>query len=179
VWIGAGGFVHPGVKIGDNVFINSKSVVKEDIPSGRIIEGFPAKQVGSIEMLKRPMTPGRLDIVCWQMLKYFTEVILRRKWRLEFSSDNTNRVDFDCGLHKYSILFIPSDGQHPAISGIDRSRRIIFMSNRNGWAATPEIKKPMVIDMVLMQIQPCRDKVYNQLHHFMKRYYGVNFEYRD
>ena len=43
VWCAAGVFIHPGIEIGNDVFVNSRSVLAQDFPSGAVMEGFPAR----------------------------------------------------------------------------------------------------------------------------------------
>ena len=43
VWIGEGVCILPGVSVGRNAIIGANSVVTQDVPSGRVVGGVPAK----------------------------------------------------------------------------------------------------------------------------------------
>jgi acetyltransferase-like isoleucine patch superfamily enzyme len=47
VWIGAGAKILDGVAIGDHAVIGAAAVVREDVPSGAIAVGIPARVTGS------------------------------------------------------------------------------------------------------------------------------------
>jgi len=87
-------FVHPGVNIGDNVFVNSKSVLTQDVPAGAVVEGFPASRVTGMERVQRKMTQKRVDQAARQMLQRFGEIVLRRKLGLEANEGIENRLTF-------------------------------------------------------------------------------------
>lgn len=48
VWIGAGAMILKGVSIGDAAVIGAGSVVTKDVPSGTIVAGNPAREVGRV-----------------------------------------------------------------------------------------------------------------------------------
>lgn len=49
VWIGAGAMILPGVTIGNGCVIGAGSLVKEDVPSGSLVVGNPAKLLRKLE----------------------------------------------------------------------------------------------------------------------------------
>jgi maltose O-acetyltransferase len=49
VFIGSGTIVLPGVTIGDNVVVGAGSVVANDIPSGQVFTGIPAKYICTLD----------------------------------------------------------------------------------------------------------------------------------
>lgn len=48
VWIGARAMVLPGVTIGDKCVIGAGALVKEDVPSGSVVAGNPAKVIKTL-----------------------------------------------------------------------------------------------------------------------------------
>lgn len=54
VFIGWGSIVFPNVEIGDDVIVAAGSIVNKDIPSGVVVAGAPAKQIGkSIDFIEK------------------------------------------------------------------------------------------------------------------------------
>lgn len=51
VAIGGGSTVMPGVKIGDNVIVGTRSLVTKDVPDGAIVAGCPVKIIGTVDEL--------------------------------------------------------------------------------------------------------------------------------
>lgn len=49
VYIGAGAYIMPGVKIGDNCIIGAGAVVTRDVPPDSVAVGIPARVVESVE----------------------------------------------------------------------------------------------------------------------------------
>ena len=58
VWICAGAFIGPGVRIGDNSVVGARAVVVGDVPAGVVAAGNPARVIKPREM---KATPGRED----------------------------------------------------------------------------------------------------------------------
>lgn len=50
VWLGAGVTIIPGVEIGEGAIVQAGSTVIEDVPSGAIVGGHPAKQFSERDM---------------------------------------------------------------------------------------------------------------------------------
>ncbi len=46
VWICAGAFVGPGVRVGDNCVVGARAVVTSDVEPGAIVAGNPARRIG-------------------------------------------------------------------------------------------------------------------------------------
>lgn len=177
VWIAAGVFIHPGVKVGNNVFVNSRSVLKQDIPAGEVVEGFPAKRVADMEKVRRHMTPKRVDAAARQMLDHFAEVVLRRGMGIEVEDGTAHRLNFYYQGQEYLVLCIPSDGPVPSTSDVDGDKRLIFLVNRPHWEPPSTLQHPMVLELTTMRTHFSRDKVHAQLWSFMRKYFGVTFEY--
>ncbi|MGH7453936.1 MAG: acyltransferase, partial [bacterium] len=177
VWMAAGVFVHPGVEVGNNVFVNSRSVVTHDIAAGEIVEGFPAKSVGSTEKLRRRMTPKRKDEAAWHILEQFAELILRRHMELDVQNHIPNRLSFCYRGRQYLMLCIPSDGPIPALDELDSDVRLILMFNRTDWPPPRPRKNLILFDLTTMKTGPWRDGVHKELWKFMRMYFGVTFEH--
>jgi hypothetical protein len=177
VWIAAGVFIHPSVRIGDNVFVNSRSVLKEDVPAGQVVEGVPAKRVADMDKIRRNMTAKRIDGAAWQMLRHFAEMVLRRGMGIEVKDDVDNQVRFRYRGREYFILCIPSDGLVLPTIEMDSDKRLIFLVNRRNWVPPLTVKNSMVFDLTTMRTGLSQDKMHARLWDFMRRYFGVTFEY--
>lgn len=178
VWIAAGVFIHPGVEVGSNVFVNSRSVLTQDVPAGEVVEGFPAKRVTDMQKVKRTMTPKRVDAAAWHMLQHFAEVVLRRRMGIDVKADAPNRLSFHYRGRGYLVLSIPSDGPVPSISDMDCHQRLIFLVNRPNWVPPSTLGNAMVFDLTTTRTRPSHDQMHAELWQFMRTYFGVTFEYR-
>jgi hypothetical protein len=172
VWCAAGVFIHPGVEIGDETFVNSKSVVTQNVPPGSVVEGNPAKVVYSMERLKRKMSPRRVDAALDHLLRDFAEIGLRRELGLEAIEEAKYQLRFRWRGQPYHISLIPSTGNPPdAIEPAAGARRI-FVVNCPGWSPPPGA---MVFDLATMETPFASDRMHTALRLFMQRYYGVKF----
>lgn len=192
VWIASGVFIQPGIRIGNEVFVNSMSVVKRDIPDGAIVEGYPAREVGRMEKLKRTMTPQRLDTAAEAMLEHFAEVALRRERGIEAASDVPGRLRFRCGSRDYLIACVPTevpaaDGLRPTAYGLRPpasddwagAGRVILLVSRPNWAPPAGKPAPLVIDLTTLRTRRPRDPIHLGLTRFLVSYYGVPLEYAE
>ena len=178
VWIAAGVFIRPGVAIGCNVFVNSSSVLTRNVPDGEVLEGFPAKRVTEMRKVKRSMTPKHIDAAAWHMLRHFAQVVLRRKMGIDVKDDIPNRLSFHYRRREYLVLSIPSDGPVPPIGDMDRHQRLISLVNRPDWVPPSTVGNAMVFDLTTRRTRPSHDRVHTELWQFMRRYFGVTFEYQ-
>lgn len=177
VWIAAGVFIHPGVEIGDDVFVNSRSVLTQNVSAGVVVEGFPAKPTISMNKLRRKMTPQRVDTAAGQVLTQFGEIILRRKLGIEVRADAENVMRFCYRDREYLATCINSHGPAPALGEINNGKRVILLVNRPNWNPPAALKDPMIFDLTTMRTYPARDKMHAALWDFMRMYFGVTFEY--
>jgi acetyltransferase-like isoleucine patch superfamily enzyme len=176
VWCAAGVFIHPGVTIGDHVFVNSRSVVTRDVASGDVVEGFPAQTVATIQRLKRTMSPRRRDAAVRQILDHFVELGLRRELRVGVEIRNGQALFRHRGT-QYRLLCIPSDGDPLSFDDL-RTHRVVALVTRPNW--TPPAGPPIYpIDLIAYRTPRSSDPIHHALRTFLMRYYGVQVEYID
>ncbi len=176
VWIAAGVFIHPGVKVGNNVFVNSRSVLTAEVPSNHVVEGNPAAKVTEMQRLQRNMTPLRLDAAAQHMLKQFVEIVLRRRLHIDIQDESADGIVFRYRFREYRVACIPSDGSMPDLEQGHRRRRLILLVNRPDW----ESLKPanaLVFDLTTMRTTLSRDAIHRELWQFMRMYFGVTFQF--
>lgn len=174
VWIAAGVFIHPGLNIGSSVFINARSVIKNDICDNEVVEGFPAKVVGSMDKMRRVVTPLRLDTISWQMVDSFSQLILMNKMSLFIKEKVNGRIGFSFRGKDYNIICVSSDNV-PDLHLEDKTA--IFVVTREGWHPPVSARKPLVIDLISKTMTSSPDKIYSELYLFIKRFYGVQLRY--
>jgi len=178
VWIGAEVFIHPGVKIGNNVLINSRAVLTQGVPEGAVVEGFPAKRVTDLDKIKRIMTPQRVDAAIWEIVRHFARVVLNKKMGIEVKEESCNQLNFCYRNREYLILCIFSDETSLQIKDMVSRKHFIFLVNRSDWTLPATLRNPGVFNLNTMQVSSSADKICAELQRFMKKYYGVIFEYR-
>lgn len=177
VWLGAGVFIHPGIEIGDDVFINSRSVVTKNVPSGKVMEGYPAKAVIDIEKIRRSVSPQKKEQRIYHIIKHFASYISKIESKVEFKELIDNDFVFKCkGLLK-RISIIGPGNKSKNIDQVKHDKNTIFLFyNRK---ITPE--ESVVItyfDFTEMKASYSREVLFRELYLFMKRHYGLLFEYQ-
>lgn len=172
VWCAAGVFIHPGVEIGDDTFVNSRSVVTQAIPPGSIVEGNPAQVVRSMDQVRRKMSPRRVDAAALQMLHDFAEIGLRRELGLKEVEDRGQVLGFRWRGQAYRITLVPSTGDLPEGMEPIPDVRQIFLVNCPSWSPPPH---SLVFDLLTRQTRFSSDPIHTSLRLFMQRYYGVRF----
>ena len=177
-WLAAGVFLHPGVRVGDDVIVNSRAVVAGDIPSGVVAEGSPARAVFPLERVKRRMTPARVDETMRRVLARFAESVLQRSRGLEVTTEGRDAVGFTAGGCAYRIVYLPAAG---AVTGPSSSpgagrKRLIVLSNAPGWrpAAATDLD---VLDLVAGTHGGPNDPIARELVEFLRRYWGIRLEH--
>ena len=179
-WIAAGVFLHPGVHVGDNVFVNSRAVVANDIGPEQVVDGAPARERYRIDKFRRRMTPVRVDAAMRQVLARFADVTLRGNMGINVTAEGEDTFRFSHARHEYSLIYIPaaSNGVPSLTSeGFRRTRAIILCNNPQGLPATGGGRNVTVLDLSTMRTPVPRDVVHVHLIDFMRRYYGLQFEY--
>ena len=170
-------FLNPGVEIGEDVYVTSRSTIKESIPSGWVVEGFPAKEVCRLNALRRPITPDRRDALILNILKHFLRFLQQtnRRIRVEYSE---NRVTvLRPRKRNYLIILVDSKGEVLHDYKRERDERIIALVNCQNWALSISKNRMLIFDFMTMKTPYSRDKVHRELYQFMKMYYGVIFEF--
>lgn len=174
VWCAAGVFIHPGIEIGDDTFVNSCAVVTQSIPPGSVVEGNPAKVIYPMERVKRKMSPRRVDVAVDQILRDFAEIGLRRELGLKEIEKDKLQLRFYWRKQSYYISLIPSsigEAFSPSIP-LDNVRQI-FIVNCPGWSAP---QGAMIFDLTTLQTPFIADPIHTSLRLFMLRYYGIRFK---
>jgi acetyltransferase-like isoleucine patch superfamily enzyme len=175
VWCAAGVFIHPGVTIGDDCFVNSRSVVTGNIAAGAVAEGFPAKPITTMDRVRRKMTPRRVDAAIGQMVRHFADLALQRERGLRVESDAAGTLRFRFRANEYQIACIPAEGAPPPL---DAGRHTILLINRPGWHPDLPADALHCADFTTLRADSQHDPVFHELLEFFKRYYGVQFRER-
>ena len=177
-WLAAGVFLHPGVRVGDDVIVNSRAVVAGDIPSGMVAEGSPARTVFPVERVKRRMTPARVDETMRRILARFAESVLQRSRGLQVMTEGRDGVRFverGCG---YRIVYLPAAAPvtEPSPPPGDGRKRLIVLSNAPGWrpAAGADID---LLDLAAGRHGAPDDPIARELVEFLRRYWGIRLEH--
>jgi hypothetical protein len=170
VWCAAGVFLHPGVEIGDNSFVNSMAVVSSAIPSNSVVEGNPAKVIYPMERVQRKMSPRQVDLALERTLGDFAEMCLRREFNIQPVAVTPNQLKFHWRGRLYRVEIIPSAGAlSPPPS---ENERCIFLVNCTDWQTPPNA---LALDVPGCRTQYGHDPVHTALRLFLLRYYGVRF----
>jgi acetyltransferase-like isoleucine patch superfamily enzyme len=172
VWCAAGVFIHPGVEIGDDTFVNSRSVLTQSVPAGSVVEGNPAQVLYPMQRMKRKMSPRRVDAALAQLLCDFAEIGLRRELGLENVDESKYQLCFRWRGEPYRIALVPSTGDLAVAGEPNTGVRQIFLVNRPGWSPPPGAT---VFDLATMRTPFASGCIPNVLRLFMQRYYGIKF----
>jgi acetyltransferase-like isoleucine patch superfamily enzyme len=175
-WCAAGVFLHPGITIGNNVFVNSRSVVTQDIGDGEVVEGFPARQVTTMDRVQRKMTPRRLDSAAAQIIDHFADMVLERQLRAHVEHMAAGQIRFVHRGQRYLVCTAPSNGQLPAIQA---GETVVVISNRADLNTASQTQPIHLFDLTTMVTPYPIDPIHHQLDLFMRRYYGVQFRYAE
>ncbi|MEJ5248640.1 MAG: acyltransferase [Caldilinea sp.] len=175
VWCAAGVFLHPGVEIGDETFVNSRAVVTQSIPAGSVVEGNPARVIQPMEAVRRKMSPRRVDAALQQVLKDFARVTLEREWGLADVERAPNRLAFCWKGRRYAVVLAPSSTPPDALPSAAGDETVVYLAN------APHSTPPagaLWLDAATLSAMASDDPVYEALRIFMQRYYGMRFTLR-
>ncbi|WP_242604994.1 MULTISPECIES: acyltransferase [Chloroflexus] len=171
VWCAAGVFLHPGTTIGDNSFVNSRSVVSGDIPANAIVEGHPAQVVNTMNRMQRTITPRRLDAIAGQMLRHFL-AIATNHGELRLLSDTPHPL-VQVGRHTYRIVLVPAHGETPVAAP---DQPTVWLICRPDWQPAPT---QLWLNLITYRRSPARAVILDALCTFLQRYYGIQLEYEE
>jgi acetyltransferase-like isoleucine patch superfamily enzyme len=174
VWCAAGVFLQPGAEIGDDSFVNSRSVVSGALPPGTIAEGNPAKAVGEMARMRRPMSPRRVDAAAAQMLRHFAELVLQQGMGVSVAEERGSAVRFSYKRRSYAIVPAPAHGLPPAPR--PPGEQTIWLISRPAWRPADTTRW---LDLTANLMTHDRDPLYHELTLFLKRYYGIQLEYAE
>jgi acetyltransferase-like isoleucine patch superfamily enzyme len=171
VWCAAGVFLQPGVEIGDDSFVNARSVVGGKIPAGSLVRGNPARVIGELRRLRRRMTPARLDLALQGILRQYADLVLRRRHGLEQVDLGDGQLGFPWRRRAYRVVLVPSEpAPAPALQA--PAGRAIYLVNRPDWPPPPGAA---VLDLTTGRASgPC-DEIVAGLRDFLRRFYGIRF----
>jgi len=175
VWLAAGVFIHPGIEIGNDVFVNSRSVITENISAGKVLEGFPAREITEMEKLRRSVSPERKDVLILQVIKHFTDYISKIHKKSHINPQTRNEVNIKFNGKKYLIRFIGSKNDTRNIE-IKNNKNHVFLFNTRDFQNNRN-KNIMYFDFITMKASYSKDSLFKELYLFMKQYYGLIFEY--
>ena len=171
VWCAAGVFIHPGVEIGDDTFVNSRTVVTQSVPAGSVVEGNPAQILCPVDRVRRHMSPRRVDAALAQVLHDFAEITLRRQLGLEVQ-ESGHQLRFRWRGKSYCVALVPSMPNRQPTGDLAPGTRQLLLVNRVGWSPPPGAT---VFDLTTMRTPFASGSVARALRLFMQRYYGIRF----
>lgn len=172
VWCAAGVFIHPGVEIGNNTFVNSGSVVSQSLPPESIAEGNPAQVIYSMSRVKREMTPKHVDIALEKVLQEFAEIGLGRGLKIKSIQKTQRTLKFDWKRKHYCVMIIPSTIEKSEPLNFDQQTHYIFLVNSLNWKG-PD--RGLVFDIVQMRTTYHADPIHSAFRRFALRYFGMKF----
>ncbi len=178
VWCAAGAFLHPGVEIGDNSFINSRSVVTASIPPGSVAEGNPARVTYPMDRTVRKPTPRFVDLAARKVLHDFIDVGLQREMGIPARAitESEDQLAFRWHGKPYRVILVTSEGDLPPSEGWSSAERRIYVVNRPGWNPP---QGSLSLDLMTCRTRYAPDLVHTGLRLFMLRYYGIRFADQD
>jgi acetyltransferase-like isoleucine patch superfamily enzyme len=177
VWIAAGVFIHPGVRIGDNVLVNSRSVIKKDIPSGWYVEGFPGKEIRPMDEICHPINLAERDKLITNILRHFRSFLQNTKKQIRHVEGEDEFLSFRFRGKDYLVVLV--DHQRTASLDLQPSvkKRMIILLNRINWIPPLQGNQFFIFDFSTMKTKYSKDKIHQELYKFMRMYYGIVFEY--
>ena len=179
VWIAAGVFIHPGVRIGDNVLVNSRSVIKKDIPSGQYVEGFPGKEIRPLDEICNRVNMTDKDELIRNILRHFSSFLQNTKKQIDPVKVEDQSLHFRFCGKEYLVVLVDHQGAVSLDLQPLANKRIIILLNRINWIPPFEGNQMFIFNFLTMKTNYSKDKIHQELYKFMKMYYGTVFEYNE
>jgi acetyltransferase-like isoleucine patch superfamily enzyme len=177
-WLASGVFVHPGVTVGDNVFVNAQSVLSGDIPGNSVVDGNPARVVTTMDKLQRSMSPQRLDAALKRILRHFCSVVLERALDVAAYDFPANVLSFRYRGRQYSIQLVSSKDVVRELT-VPVSGKSILLVNHPDWQEVAGVGRAMILDFSTLKVMHSNDPILIRLLRFLKDYYAIQFEFLD
>lgn len=172
VWCAAGVFLHPGVEIGDECFVNSRSVVTQSIPAGSVAEGNPARVVQQMDAVRRKMSPRRVDAALQQVLRDFAKVTLEREMGVTIIERSTNGLRFRWEGRDYAAgIVLSTSTLCRETPGRSSTLDILLVNNEQWDNGSPGYW----FDVRQLTCPATAEPIHVALRLFMQRYYGMRF----
>ncbi len=178
-WLASGVFIHPGVTIGNNVFVNAQSVLTRDIPDNSVVDGNPGKVIMAMDRIQRKMSPQRLDAALQRMLHHFCTVVLERTLDINAFDFQSNILLFRYRDKQYTIRIITSKGTEERGLTDSPSSISIFLVNNSDWEGIAGLRHSIILDFSTLKVRHYNDTIFNRLLRFLKDYYAIQFEFID
>jgi acetyltransferase-like isoleucine patch superfamily enzyme len=176
VWLGAGVFIHPGIEIGNDVFVNSRSVIRKNIPSGKVMEGFPAKAIIDMDKIRRSVSPKRKENLVRQIIKHFAIYISKTEKNLQLEKFSGDDWVFKWKGNTHRISIVGSNHELNSMLRLKHAKKTIFLYHSR--EIYPEESGVLTyFDFTTMKASYSKDRLFKELYLFMKRHYGLLFEY--
>jgi len=176
VWCAAGVFLHPGVEIGDECFVNSRSVVTQSIPAGSAVEGNPARVVQAMDAVRRKMSPRRVDAALQQVLRDFARVTLEREMGITAIVREPNRLAFVWNGKAYAVEIVASTRSAQTLPVRAASERGVYLVNSHHYSPSSDA---IWFNLLDLSTRASDDAVHEALRIFMQRYFGMRFTLLD
>lgn len=176
VWLAAGVFIHPGVEIGNDVFVNSRSVITENVPSGKVMEGFPAKEIVAMDKIRRTVPPQKKDVLIRQVIKHFASYMSQTEKEVKLEKSNGDDFVFTWNSNEFRISLVGMKQKPNDLRPFKHAENTIYLLNTS--EVLPSASKGLTYyDFATMKASYSNDKLFQKLYLFMKQYYGLIFEY--
>lgn len=176
VWLGAGVFIHPGIEIGNDVFVNAKSVVTKNVPSGKVVEGFPAKPIIDMDKIRRSVSPRRKELLVRQIINHFTSHISKIEKNFQLVKFSGEDCVFKWKGNTYRIIIVGANHELNRIHWKKNAKKTIWLCHSR--EIFPEESNVLTyFDFTTMKASYSKDRLFDELYLFMKRHYGLLFEY--
>ena len=172
VWCAAGVFLHPGVEIGDECFVNSRSVVTQSLPAGSVAEGNPARVVQQMDAVRRKMSPRRVDAALQQVLRDFAKVTLEREMGITIIERSTSGLRFRWQGNDYAAgIVLSTSAPYKETPGRCGAIDILLVNNEQWDNGSPGYW----FDVRQLTCPATAEPIHVALRLFMQRYYGMRF----